>query len=349
MLGVASLRLELPNPKSENKPQTLVRSMENLKNNPSLSIDIGQKILHYLDDTSLQTCRLVDKSMKHMVDEPRFWIQKLEKKGLNPQFKSKTLNKNGFVQENLLNWRKLVDLVEKIELEKNATLCLIKMYQNFPTNPENQVPINFTAYVGDASLVELIIGQIDLTVKTTSMKNDDFLSTKAFDCTPVWIAAYGGHTNVVKLLMNVARNPNQPRNDGVTPIFIAAQKNHIQVVKLLISSTDNPNQARNGGCTPIFIAAQYNHIDMVKLLMNSTENPNRPNNNGATPIFIAAQNNHIEVVKLLINSTENPNEPKNDGTTPLTIAAKNDHFEMVQSLLDGILAANRRITPMEIE
>ena len=77
--------------------------MENLADNPSLSIDIGQNILHYLDDDILQTCRLVDKSVKRMVEEPRFWIQKLEKKGLNPQFKSKTLNENGFVQQNLLN------------------------------------------------------------------------------------------------------------------------------------------------------------------------------------------------------------------------------------------------------
>ena len=168
--------------------------MENLTNNPSLSIDIGQNILQYLDDTSLQTCRLVDKSMKSMVDKPRFWIQKLEIKGLNPQFKSKTLNENGFVQENLLNWRTLVDLVENTELEKNAILCLIRIHQKFPKSFQYQVPINFTAYIGDASLVELILGQIDMVAKTTSMQNDDFISTNAFDCTPVWNAAYKSHT-----------------------------------------------------------------------------------------------------------------------------------------------------------
>ena len=134
--------------------------MEKVINNPNLAIDIGQNILKCLDDASLQTCQLVNKSMKRMVDEPRFWIQKLEKKGLNPQFKSKTLNKNGFVQENLLNWRKLVAKVENTELEKNAALCLIKMHQNFPKNSQYQVPINFTSKVGDSSLVELIIGQM---------------------------------------------------------------------------------------------------------------------------------------------------------------------------------------------
>ena len=71
--------------------------MENLTNNPNLSVDVGQKILQPLEDASLQSCRFVNKSMKHMVDNPRFWLQKLEKRGLNPQFKSKTLNENGFV------------------------------------------------------------------------------------------------------------------------------------------------------------------------------------------------------------------------------------------------------------
>ena len=96
--------------------------MENLTNNPNLSVDIGQKILQPLEDASLQSCRLVNSSMKHMVDKPRFWLQKLEKKGLNPQFKSKTLNENHFVKENLLNWRKLIDWVENTKLEKNVLL-----------------------------------------------------------------------------------------------------------------------------------------------------------------------------------------------------------------------------------
>ena len=151
--------------------------MENLTNNPNLSIDVGQNILKCLDDASLQSCRLVNKSIKCMVEKPKFWLQKLEKMGLNPQFKSKTLNKNGFVQENLLNWRKFIAKVENTELERNAALCLIKMHQNFPKNPQYQVPIHYTSNVGDERLVQLILGQIDMVAKTTSMKNDDFLGT----------------------------------------------------------------------------------------------------------------------------------------------------------------------------
>ena len=108
--------------------------MEKLINNPNLAIDIGQNILKCLDDASLQTCRLVNKTMKRMVDEPKFWIQKLEKKGLNPQFKSKALNENGFVQKNLLNWRKLVAEVENTELEKNVAFFSSSVFSTRSTN-----------------------------------------------------------------------------------------------------------------------------------------------------------------------------------------------------------------------
>ena len=221
--------------------------MENLTNNPNLSIDIGQKILQPLDDASLQSCRLVNSTLKRMVDPPRFWIQKLEKKGLNPQFKSETLNDNCFIKENLLNWRKLINEVENTELEKNVTLCLIKMHQNFPKKSQDQVPINFTSDVGNASLVKLILGQIDLVAKSISMQVEDFIGTNAFDQTPILNATWGNHIEVVKLLMNSTDNPNAPRNDGTTPISIASQNNHLEIVKLLEDrlKRDTPMEMEN--------------------------------------------------------------------------------------------------------
>ena len=283
--------------------------------------------------------------MKNMVDQPRFWLRKLDKRGLNPKFKSKTLNENEIVQENLLNWRKLVDLVENTELEKNFTLCLVRMHKLFHKNKQYQVPIILSSRYGDATLLKLILGQIDMVAKSTSMQIKDFLGTKAFDITPMCYA-FASHQNcieVVKLLMNYDENPNSPSNDGSTPIQMAAWDNHIEIVKLLMKSTGNLNAPMNDGTTPIFIAAQNNHIEIVKLLMKSTGNPNAPRStDGATPIFMAAQNNHIEIVKLLMKATDNPNEPCNDGATPLSIATQKNHLEIVQ-----LLSQKERDTPME--
>ena len=113
-----------------------------------------------------------------MVDQPRFWLRKLDKKGLNPKFMSKTLNENEIVQENLLNWRKLVNLVENTELEKNLTMCLVRMHKFFPENKQLQVPIMISSRYGDATLLELILGQVDMVAKSTSMQIKIFLEQR---------------------------------------------------------------------------------------------------------------------------------------------------------------------------
>ena len=94
--------------------------MEKLINNPSLKVDIGQKITNLLNIESLHSCRLVNSSMKNFVDDPRFWLQKLDNKGLD--------------KKHLTQWRKLVDLVEDTDLMGNVTKCLLKMHQHFQTH-----------------------------------------------------------------------------------------------------------------------------------------------------------------------------------------------------------------------
>lgn len=121
-----------------------------------------------------------------MVDQPRVWLQKLKKKGLNPKFNTETLNNDTFVQENLLNWGKLIDNVKVTKLEKNVTIYLIKMHQNLPS-PRYQVPIYVVSKFGDANLVELILEQIP---KLTSRPINDFIGPNAFYQTPIWIAAW---------------------------------------------------------------------------------------------------------------------------------------------------------------
>ena len=109
--------------------------MDNLIENSNLATDIGRKITNLLEMESLQSCRLVNSSMKNMVDDPRFWLQKLDKKGL--------------AKEHLIKWRKLINVVENTDLAENVTKCLIKMYQYF--SEWAQDPIHITSKAREAS------------------------------------------------------------------------------------------------------------------------------------------------------------------------------------------------------
>ena len=180
----------------------LRKNMDKLINNPSLKIDISQNITNLLDIESLQYCRLVSSSMKNVVDNPRFWLQKLDKKGLDKQ-----------------HLTKLVDLVEDTDLMGNMTKCLMKMYQHF--SEWAQAPIHIASKAGDIDLVQMILEQIDDSMKANKFGNG-----------PIKLAAYRGFLEVVRMLMSFTENPNAPNKNGATPIKIAAQFGYLEIVRL---------------------------------------------------------------------------------------------------------------------
>ena len=51
--------------------------------------------------------------------------------------------------------------------------------------------------------------------------------------TPIYYAACGGHTEIVKILAPLTDNPNAPNIDGETPIEMAASRGHTEIVKIL--------------------------------------------------------------------------------------------------------------------
>ena len=134
-------------------------TMENLCKNPNLSAHIGYKILHFLDDKSLQTFRFVNSSMQKTVDDPKFWLQKLKKKGL--------------LKEILRQWRNLTDLVfentTNPDLTEKLKKCLMRLNFNFNFSGEwywfQDPPIFITSYVGDEILTRFILENVESELK----------------------------------------------------------------------------------------------------------------------------------------------------------------------------------------
>ena len=61
-------------------------------------------------------------------------------------------------------------------------------------------------------------------------------------------------------------NPNAPGNSGRTPIYHAAWNGHTDIAKILVRLTDNPNVPDKDGYTPIHWAARNGHTEIVKIL-----------------------------------------------------------------------------------
>ena len=147
------------------------------------------------------------------------------------------------------------------------------------------------------------------------------------------LAAENGHTEIVKILAPVTKNLNKPDGYGNTPIYWAACNGHTEIVKILVPLTDHPNAAANeNGATPIYWAARFGHKEIVKILAPLTDNPNVPNRYGVSPLHLAASNGHIEIVKILAPLANNINAPDLNGMTPIRWAQIEGHIEIVKFL-----------------
>ena len=82
-----------------------------------------------------------------------------------------------------------------------------------------------------------------------------------------WEISSDEDMEIVKMLAPLTENPNAPDKFGLTPIYRAAWKGHTEIVKILAPLTDNPNAPTNNGVTPINVAAQKGHTDIVKFLI----------------------------------------------------------------------------------
>ena len=159
--------------------------------------------------------------------------------------------------------------------------------------------------------------------------------------TPLYIACYRGHTDIVNaLLSQESIDVNQARtNDGSTPLYAACYRGHTDIVNALLRKESiDVNQATNYGLTPLYIACYRGHTDIVNaLLRKDSIDVNKANTDiyGRTPLYIACASGHTDIVHALLSqeSIDINKATTGNGETPLYIACINGHTDIVHALL----------------
>lgn len=129
--------------------------------------------------------------------------------------------------------------------------------------------------------------------------------------TPLGLAAFFGHLEIVNVLLMDHADPNIASNNPmrVTPLHSAVAGNHYAVAAKLIEAGANVNAIQADGFTPLMGAAQNGNLQMVELLLAHGADVNaRVDKHAAqfadlTALDFAKQVNAAEIVKLL--ETEN--------------------------------------------
>jgi ankyrin repeat protein len=118
---------------------------------------------------------------------------------------------------------------------------------------------------------------------------------------PLGLAAFFGHDEVVKILLDRDAEFDAPSKNGlsVTPLNSATAGRHLDIVAQLLERGANPNSSQADGFTPLHAAAQNGQRAMLELLLNHGANKEIRNKQGLTALDLAIQSDHANLSDLL--------------------------------------------------
>ena len=214
-------------------------------------------------------------------------------------------------------------------------------------------PLHASAELGRIEIFKLIIQKAE-------NKNPETISGS----TPMHIAAWKGHNQIIQVLMEDDRvgEKNPAKKDGTTPLHLAASCGNAETCKIIMQHTQERSPADTYGGTPLHAAAVSGHTETFKILMESVQDKNPANKVGFTPLHYAAGENHLHLVKILVENitdicpgtleeTEDSGfagfleEDYAVGTTPLHLAAGHGQFETFKYLMEMVKRVSGNINP----
>ena len=163
--------------------------------------------------------------------------------------------------------------------------------------------------------------------------------------TPLQAAAYAGHTDSVRLLLDHGADidlMDLTYGFGNIALQAAAAHGHEDIVNMLLDHGANANLSGGlwdncviaASASPVFDVPQAAACRIIERLINAGAEIESANESGGIALHEAARTDSSDIVEMLLKNGADINASNKDGTTALHIASRNGYEQVVRLLLD---------------
>jgi ankyrin repeat protein len=124
-------------------------------------------------------------------------------------------------------------------------------------------------------------------------------------------------------------------DDGMTPLAVAAWYGHLELARNLLDQGANPDIRNRNGLTPLFCAVDRSRGELSRLLIRGGADLKTRGYRGRTLLHMAARSGAAGVARTLIHRGADVNATDVRGVTSLDLAVWHGHGDMVELLVDN--------------
>jgi hypothetical protein len=162
----------------------------------------------------------------------------------------------------------------------------------------------------------------DATIEELIVKRhaDPNVSTPIDGITSAMMAAAGGHTQALELLIKAGAKLDIQDKDGITAVMFAAMEGHTQALEFLIKAGAKVDTQDQDGITSAMMAAAGGHTQALELLIKARAQLDIQNKDGITAVTLAAMEDHTQALEFLIKAGADLSLKTEGGNTALDCA-----------------------------
>ncbi|KAL1897649.1 hypothetical protein Sste5346_003957 [Sporothrix stenoceras] len=194
-----------------------------------------------------------------------------------------------------------------------------------------------------AGLLEMsYFGHLSSVILLLQRGADVNIKDKEYNNTPLSWAASGGHTAVIRHLLNSGATVNERNYRNETPLLLAARGGHVSAVEELLKAGADVFAKDVLDMTALHVATEHDQEAIIKMILQKGPSPCSVDMNDQTPFMIAIKKGVSSIIALYLQAGARivPEEDYNRDKA-LCFAAKCGNKTLVKQSFDAGCNVNR--------